>query len=265
MSWLTPASSPPRLDAAAATPASLHSLLSAQRQLLELQARYAALYSDQHAAAAAAAAAAASAQQTPQQRAARPPFQQGRVPGMVGGSKPKVATPEVVDKIESYKRENPTIFAWEIRERLISEGVCKTTTAPSVSSINRIIRNRAAERAARDYTSRFPLTANAMPWLSLPPSIYTAASPRFPLPTAAVVGPSSAVSLASTSPPLKDEPASDDETTIHFKRSKSAFDADQLEILEKGFAESHYPDIRTREELSTLTNLSEPRIQVCVS
>jgi len=47
--------------------------------------------------------------------------QGGRTPGMIGGSKPKVATPEVVAKIESYKRENPTIFAWEIRERLISE------------------------------------------------------------------------------------------------------------------------------------------------
>ena len=46
----------------------------------------------------------------------------GRTPGMIGGSKPKVATPEVVSKIESYKRENPTIFAWEIREKLISEG-----------------------------------------------------------------------------------------------------------------------------------------------
>ena len=41
----------------------------------------------------------------------------------VGGSKPKVATPEVVGKIEGYKHENPTIFAWEIRERLISEGM----------------------------------------------------------------------------------------------------------------------------------------------
>ena len=46
----------------------------------------------------------------------------GRQPGMIGGSKPKVATPEVVSKIEGYKRENPTIFAWEIREKLISEG-----------------------------------------------------------------------------------------------------------------------------------------------
>ena len=45
-----------------------------------------------------------------------------RPPGLIGGSKPKVATPAVVSKIEHYKRENPTIFAWEIRERLISEG-----------------------------------------------------------------------------------------------------------------------------------------------
>ncbi|KAK6012357.1 hypothetical protein OSTOST_22497, partial [Ostertagia ostertagi] len=38
------------------------------------------------------------------------------------GTKPKVATPQVVAKIEQYKRDNPTIFAWEIRERLINEG-----------------------------------------------------------------------------------------------------------------------------------------------
>ncbi|RXG61106.1 Paired box protein Pax-8 [Armadillidium vulgare] len=63
-----------------------------------------------------------------------------RPPGMIGGSKPKVATPQVVNKIETYKRENPTIFAWEIREKLIAENVCTNSTAPSVSSINRILR-----------------------------------------------------------------------------------------------------------------------------
>jgi hypothetical protein len=41
-----------------------------------------------------------------------------------------VATPTVVSKIEQYKRENPTIFAWEIRERLISEGKQKTKKPP---------------------------------------------------------------------------------------------------------------------------------------
>ena len=53
------------------------------------------------------------------------PQNNGRQPGMIGGSKPKVATPEVVGKIEGYKRENPTIFAWEIREKLISDGKFK--------------------------------------------------------------------------------------------------------------------------------------------
>ncbi|XP_070771563.1 paired box protein Pax-2a isoform X5 [Enoplosus armatus] len=63
-------------------------------------------------------------------------------PGVIGGSKPKVATPKVVDKIAEYKRQNPTMFAWEIRDRLLAEAVCDNDTVPSVSSINRIIRTK---------------------------------------------------------------------------------------------------------------------------
>ena len=57
--------------------------------------------------------------------------------GVIGGSKPKVATPHVVDTISKYKKENPTMFAWEIRDRLLTEGVCSQENVPSVSSINR--------------------------------------------------------------------------------------------------------------------------------
>lgn len=57
--------------------------------------------------------------------------------GVIGGSKPKVATPPVVDAIANYKRENPTMFAWEIRDRLLAEGICSQDNVPSVSSINR--------------------------------------------------------------------------------------------------------------------------------
>ncbi|XP_069957370.1 paired box protein Pax-2-B-like isoform X5 [Cherax quadricarinatus] len=67
--------------------------------------------------------------------------------GVIGGSKPKVATPVVVDAIARYKRENPTMFAWEIRDRLLAESVCTQENVPSVSSINRIVRNKAAEKA----------------------------------------------------------------------------------------------------------------------
>ena len=57
--------------------------------------------------------------------------------GVIGGSKPKVATPHVVDTIAKYKKENPTMFAWEIRDRLLAEGACSPDNVPSVSSINR--------------------------------------------------------------------------------------------------------------------------------
>ena len=55
-------------------------------------------------------------------------------PRAIGGSKPRVATPGVVNKIADYKRECPSIFAWEIRDRLLSEGCCNNDNVPSVSS-----------------------------------------------------------------------------------------------------------------------------------
>jgi hypothetical protein len=55
-------------------------------------------------------------------------------PRAIGGSKPRVATTPVVQKIADYKRECPSIFAWEIRDRLLSENVCNNDNIPSVSS-----------------------------------------------------------------------------------------------------------------------------------
>ncbi|KAF2353553.1 Paired domain [Trinorchestia longiramus] len=64
-------------------------------------------------------------------------------PGSIGGSKPKqqVATPTVVKKILRLKCENPGMFAWEIREQLAAQRICDAAALPSVSSINRILRN----------------------------------------------------------------------------------------------------------------------------
>ncbi|KAK3599118.1 hypothetical protein CHS0354_016379 [Potamilus streckersoni] len=64
-------------------------------------------------------------------------------PGQIGGSKPKVTTPDVVNKVRVYKAENPQMFAWEIRQKLLSEGICTEKNIPSISSINRIIRDKA--------------------------------------------------------------------------------------------------------------------------
>ena len=64
-------------------------------------------------------------------------------PGVSGGSKPKVATPKVVEAICNYKVDKPSIVAREIQDRLLTENVCDQDKVPSTSSINRSVKENA--------------------------------------------------------------------------------------------------------------------------
>ena len=49
---------------------------------------------------------------------------------------------QVRKKIEDYKSENPSIFSWEVKDRLLQEGECTKQTVPPLSVISRIVRGK---------------------------------------------------------------------------------------------------------------------------
>lgn len=56
---------------------------------------------------------------------------------------------QVVNAIRRYKQKDAGIFAWEIRDKLLADGVCSRRNVPSVSSISRILRHRLSTPAAK--------------------------------------------------------------------------------------------------------------------
>ena len=151
-------------------------------------------------------------------------------PGVVGGSKPKVDSDQIEAKVKEYQTKNPGIFSWEIKDKLVEDGLCTEETVPSISSISRLLKGQGLIETETDVKPGHSIEN--------------------------IMG-SGDESDIETEPGLVIKRKT--------RRARTTFSNDQLEMLEQSFQRTQYPDVYTREDLGQKTGMSETRIQVWFS
>ncbi|XP_077956469.1 paired box protein Pax-4 isoform X2 [Gasterosteus aculeatus] len=168
------------------------------------------------------------------------------VPKTIGGSRPRLLTPGVISTIIQCKREDPTIFAWEIRKRLAAARMCKPSKVPSVSSINRILRRIHLDHGpmCMEINAHMRTEQCEFPCEDFDSLIQEEVRER---------------KMSETARDNDHRP----KDPRH--RNRTTFTQEQSTALEQEFSQSQYADMYTREKLSAEISLPEDTIKVWFS
>uniref|UniRef100_A0A3B5BKJ9 Paired box 4 n=1 Tax=Stegastes partitus TaxID=144197 RepID=A0A3B5BKJ9_9TELE len=167
-------------------------------------------------------------------------------PKTIGGSRPRLLTPGVISTIIQCKRENPTIFAWEIRKLLAAARICKASKVPSVSSINRILRKIHLDHGPMCLERSLDKTCNLYPCVLT--DFY------------------SLVQEEMSETEIFQTVCSNEQKSKGVQhRNRTSFTPEQTRALEQEFSHSQYADMYTREKLSAEIKLPEDTIKVWFS
>ncbi|XP_028255401.1 paired box protein Pax-4 isoform X2 [Parambassis ranga] len=161
-------------------------------------------------------------------------------PKTIGGSRPRLLTPGVISTIIKCKRENPTIFAWEIRKRLASARICKASKVPSVSSINRILR--------KTHMDHGPLCMEVDSQSRVEEDYYSLVEEE-----------------VNERDVFETVFLADQKSNGTQPRNRTTFTPEQSRALEREFSHHQYADMYTRERLSAEIKLPEDTIKIWFS
>ncbi|KAK0395074.1 hypothetical protein QR680_001100 [Steinernema hermaphroditum] len=157
-------------------------------------------------------------------------------PGQIGGSPRSKKMIETVEKqICELKMNNPAASPNEVRHLLIRNGVCSRSTAPTVTTISRVLRSVQCKQK--------PSATNLKHSIDDILKSETQSSPG------------SSLDGENGSEPVITES----------RRNRTSFTSEQLSTLEAAFNSNTYPDATQREQIAKATGLSEPKIQVWFS
>ncbi|XP_068741368.1 paired box protein Pax-3-B-like isoform X2 [Montipora capricornis] len=192
-------------------------------------------------------------------------------PGGEGVGRPRVITARVAQRIRQYTQDQPGLYSWEIRDRLLHDNICSSENIPSPSSINRLLRKKDKGKTLSE--SRSELDSSSTYTIASILNLSSKTSKGKSLHPASSSAASCLESHVEGTYDQKKQTGSCQESSIEEiqfplqtqERTRIKYNEQQVKELEAAFAINQYPSAAERDQLAAKIGVMESKIQVWFS